>query len=186
MSYKNQKLGNLIELGSGLPVNRLRGFGEFDDVDGKYQVYSTRDSDVQYLKTDETLPTVKLGQVVIALVPQTAMPVPESKRPLTLNTNYLSGTLSESLLPEYFAWWFNESEEAQRQKAMSEQGSALVRLSLGTLRDMKMTVPPLKVQQAIGRMYIVSLELAKLYAKRSELRHAMTNAVLNAKLQEGA
>ncbi|MFD1441674.1 restriction endonuclease subunit S [Lacticaseibacillus hegangensis] len=176
-------LGDETEMDSGIPITRLRKLGPVDEQAGGYRIFS-QDETPQYLHTNEQLRTVQKGEVIVALIPKRVVPFEESQQPTIISTNYVIIKPSERLDAKFLAWWFNESEEARRQIDVGAQGSALTRLSMGIIEDLKITLPSIKRQRLIGEIYERQTALTELSARRSELFRESSNALLEKAYKE--
>lgn len=114
----------------------------------------------QVVRPTQAVLSVRTGDVVISLIHGKAAIVSPEHAGRLLSNNYVRVEVDGSkVVPAWFVWHFNESRESRRQQALATQGSTFVlRLSLTEVRQFTATLPPLNKQQAIGGLYLATIE----------------------------
>ena len=73
----------------------------------------------------------------------------------------------EYLNPAYLAWYLN-MKDSQILFRRSQVGTTVRNLSIGTLHEFEIKVPPLRKQQAIGEIYILHQQDKRISREREE------------------
>lgn len=97
-------------------------------------------------------------------------------------SNFVSIEFHNGIMdPYYFAWYFNEHPEIQKQKEMAIQGNSSVKvLSIHMIRQLMIECPDLATQMSIGKLYYYQkrkqlLMLEKMRLENSVLTEEMMN-----------
>lgn len=86
--------------------------------------------------------------------------------------------------PNYFAWYFNEHPDVERQLKIAMQGTILRALSVQMLRELDIILPPINVQKKIGRIYTLQKKKEKLLYEKSILEERLYKGIIMEKLKQ--
>jgi hypothetical protein len=150
---KTTRLGNLIEFDPGPNPTRIKDKG-FESL--MYTTLSVEEDLAQIegcsssgLESPPAFFTNE-GDLIIGMVKGRSSIVTSKNSGLCLNSNFAKCSFDpDALDPWYFAYWMNESEEAEFQKHI-DSGRAL---SLTGLETLTITVPDIDKQRRIGLIY---------------------------------
>lgn len=81
---------------------------------------------------------------------------------------YRLRTRGKKLDPAFLCWFLN-SRSFQRSLAVHKRGTNIPSLELEGLKGLTMPVPPIKLQQQVGKVYTLSQEKARLERRLQEL-----------------
>ena len=116
----------------------------------------------KYLDKYREIVSASAGDIVVSLITQYAAIVREGGNSLMLTPNYAKISINNEIVSkEYFVLWFNEIFEARKQIIEMKQGTTVIKLSPKNMRDMMVSLPSLKQQKTLGRMYFQNLELTE-------------------------
>ena len=101
---------------------------------------------------------------------------------LAANSFYILRPDRATILPEYLAWWLNQTP-AQEYIKLNRSGSSLPFLSVSALSRLEVPIPPIEVQRKIGELELLrkkEADLLDLYlAKKSALIQSVClNAII--------
>ena len=101
---------------------------------------------------------------------------------LVANSFYILRPNKATILPEYLAWWLNQTP-AQEYIQLNRSGSSLPFLSVSALSRLEVRIPPIKVQRKIGELELLrkkEADLLDLYlTKKSALiKTVCLNAII--------
>lgn len=131
-------------------------------------------------KIDKCLLTQE-NDVVIGLASQNAMVITKERANSLLLSNFcLVRIIDQSVLdPFYFSWLFNENTTVKRQLTGSMQGQSYVKMmSLDTIRNLQIDLPPICKQKLIGKIYIGSIQRNHYDKRLIELKQLLLNKQL--------
>lgn len=123
-----------------------------------------------------SLKLAKEGMILIGLTSfHRAVVLTKEKEGMVIPSNFLILEFPGGIMDaHYFAWYFNESPEMESLKESIIHGEGKVKvLSIQQIRSIKIEVPDLVTQMAVGNLY--SLQLKKSRIWRQILRLEMQN-----------
>jgi restriction endonuclease S subunit len=150
---KTTRLGNLIEFNSGPNPTRIKNKGfeslMYTALSMEEDLYQIEGAPLSNLESPPSYFT-KEGDLIIGLVKGRCSIVVRKNSELCLNSNFTKCLFRSDVLdPWFFAYWMNESEEAEFQKHI-DSGKALSLIGLETLT---ITIPSIDRQRKIGLIY---------------------------------
>ena len=97
------------------------------------------------------------------------------KNTLAAGSFYILRLKHENLLPQYLAWWLNQSE-AQAYFQSQARGSGMSFISKSTLSRLQVQIPPLSVQKKVVKMVMLAKDEQLLLDRLSKLRARLVKA----------
>ncbi len=94
---------------------------------------------------------------------------------LAAGSFYILRLRHENLLPQYLAWWLNQSE-AQAYFQSQARGSGISFVPKSTLSRLQVQIPPLSVQKKVVRIVTLAEHEQLLLDRLSELRSRLVKA----------
>lgn len=129
-------------------------------------------SDVQrrQVRTFDSVCVATEGDVVFSLISGTAAIVQASHTGFLLTQNYIVLEPTEGLDSRYLLYLLNEHVDVRRQLRLGQQGSIVIKYTVGQLKKLELPpLPPMGRQQAIGELYCNQFRLEALRKRASEL-----------------
>jgi len=105
------------------------------------------------------------------------------KDTLAAGSFYILRTKNENLLPQYLAWWLNQSK-AQAYFQSQARGAGMSFISKSTLSRLQVQIPPLSVQKKVVKMVTLAKHEQFLLDRLSSLRSRLVKAVCIKAIQE--
>ncbi|MBW2036389.1 MAG: restriction endonuclease subunit S [Deltaproteobacteria bacterium] len=105
------------------------------------------------------------------------------KDTLAAGSFYILRTKNENLLPQYLAWWLNQSK-AQAYFQSQARGAGMSFISKSTLSRLQVQIPPLSVQKKVVKMVTLAKHEQFLLDRLSKLRSRLVKAVCIKAIQE--
>lgn len=174
--FKTKKLSSIASIRAGEPLNRIR---HTDDPPYIYTVFSSDISDLQLIESPNKLSVLTTSDIIISTMQKKAYLMELNDSNAIASTNYIIVTPKPELDSEFFLWWFNESNDAARQKELLKQGSSLTRLSISALKNIAVPLLPIERQRQIGKFYATQFSLQQLLERKATLSRRLTNGLLN-------
>ena len=142
----------------------------------------------QFIKVSEKrlkdLTLSKQGMVVIGLTSYKAFVITKAYEHRVIPSNFAYLQCDEGIDPDYVAWYFNEHPQIQKQLTLAMQGSIIRALSVQMLRELKIEVPPLALQQKLGSIYRLQSQRQKLLIEKRKLEEKIMNHLMIQYLKE--
>ncbi len=88
---------------------------------------------------------------------------------------YILRVKNENLLPQYLAWWLNQSKAQSYFQALASRGRISF-ISKSALSRLQVQIPPLSVQKKVVRMVTLAKREQFLLGRLSKLRSRLVNA----------
>ena len=148
-------IGELLTFTTGLNISRLK---KGDYTEDQLYTVSNIDEDLAMLKKTkpDVLPiqsdfATKKNDLIISMIRQKATVVTTNTNKI-LSSNFVKAVYDSSILDAWFlCYWFNESDEAKKQKHTSNKLFAYYTSS--TMSDLEITLPCIEKQREIGKSY---------------------------------
>lgn len=105
------------------------------------------------------------------------------KDTLAAGSFYILRLRYENLLPQYLAWWLNQSK-AQSYFQSQARGAGMSFISKSTLSRLQVQIPPLSVQKKVVKIVTLAKHEQFLLDRLSELRSRLVKAVCIKAIQE--
>ena len=105
------------------------------------------------------------------------------KDTLAAGSFYILRLRHENLLPQYLAWWLNQSK-AQAYFQSQARGAGMSYISKNTLSRLQVQIPPLSVQKKVVKIVTLAKHEQFLLDRLSELRSRLVKAVCIKAIQE--
>ena len=122
------------------------------------------------MRTFDSVSVATEGDVVFSLISGTAAIVQASHTGFLLTQNYVVLEPTEGLDSRYLLYLLNEHVDVRRQLRLGQQGSIVIKYTVGQLKKLELPpLPPMERQQAIGELYCNQLRLEALRKRASEL-----------------
>ena len=142
----------------------------------------------QFIKVSEKrlkdLTLSKQGMVIIGLTSYKAFVITKAYENRVIPSNFAYLQCDEGIDPDYVAWYFNEHPQIQKQLTLAMQGSIIRALSVQMLRELKIEVPPLALQQKLGSIYRLKSQRQKLLIEKQKLEEKVMNQLMIQYLKE--
>ncbi len=97
------------------------------------------------------------------------------KNTLAAGSFYILRTKDEDLLPQYLAWWLNQTS-AQAYFQSQARGAGMSFISKSTLSRLQGRIPPLSVQKKVVKIVTIAKHEQSLLDRLSSLRSHLVNA----------
>ncbi|WP_317327293.1 hypothetical protein [Turicibacter sanguinis] len=191
------KLEEMGKLSIGLTLSRIEAkpgeaFQGFELFTMQELSKETGNNDVkiqsQFIKVSEKrlkdLTLSKQGMVVIGLTSYKAFVITKAYENRVIPSNFAYLQCDEGIDPDYVAWYFNEHPQIQKQLTLAMQGSIIRALSVQMLRELKIEVPPLALQQKLGSIYRLKSQRQKLLIEKRKLEEKVMNHLMIQYLKE--
>jgi len=105
------------------------------------------------------------------------------KDTLAAGSFYILRTKTETLLPQYLAWWLNQPK-AQAWFQSQARGTGMSFISKSTLSRLQVQIPPLSVQEKVVKIVTLTRHEQFLLDRLSSLRSRLVKAVCIKATQE--
>jgi len=105
------------------------------------------------------------------------------KNTLAAGSFYILRLRHQNLLPQYLAWWLNQSE-AQSYFKSQAGGTGISFISKSTLSRLQVRIPPLSVQKKVVKIVTLAKHEQFLLDRLSSLRSRLVKAVCIKAIQE--
>lgn len=189
----NMQLGNLITFKSGEVVTRLAQRSSLKKTPGDYRLYDMsifasesgeigKNDEPRYLDAADGLVPMPPNSVVLAVIGgrmSLSTGSDSDGKPYILDSNFSwIQTDSARLEPAYLVYWFNESSEAKRLMHAAVTGTTMPKLSLKSITEFEINLPPMDVQHRVGRLYQLMRRRRQLISRREQLFTELTLASL--------
>ena len=133
----------------------------------------------------DSLYLAKDNMVIIGLTSFKAIAVTHKQVGKVISSNFAFIDLDVSKVePAYFSWYFNEHSNVEKQLQIAMQGTIIRALSVQMLRELEIILPPLEVQRAIGKVYVLKRRKEKLLYKKNILEEQLYKGIILGKLKE--
>ncbi|WP_308889105.1 restriction endonuclease subunit S [Weissella confusa] len=141
-----------------------------------------RNDEPRYLDMADGLVPMPADSVVLAIIGgrmTLSKGVDPDGKPYILDSNFSWIRTDETRLDAgYLVYWFNESADAKRLIHAAVTGTTMPKLSLKSITEFEINLPPIKVQQKIGRLYQLMRQRRQLIQRREQLFTELTLASL--------
>ena len=122
--------------------------------------------------------------VVIGLTSYKAFVITKAYENRVIPSNFAYLQCDKGIDPDYVAWYFNEHPQIQKQLTLAMQGSIIRALSVQMLRELKIEVPRLALQQKLGSIYQLKIKRQKLLIEKRKLEEKLMNHLMIQYLKE--
>lgn len=146
----------------------------------------TEDKEIEVSKERfDSLYLAKNNMVIIGLTSFKSIVVTQKQIGKVIPSNFAFIELDKNKVdPAYFSWYFNEHSNIEKQLQIAMQGTIIRALSVQMLRELEIILPPLDVQKAIGKVYVLKKRKEKLIYEKNILEEQLNNAIILKKLKE--
>lgn len=187
------QLGDLMTFKSGEVVTRLAQRSPLKATSGDYRLYDMsvfasesgeagRNDEPRYLDVADGLAPMPADSVVLAIIGgrmTLSKGIDPDGTPYILDSNFSWIQTDDTRLDAgYLVYWFNESAAAKRLIHAAVTGTTMPKLSLKSITEFEIDLPPIKVQQKIGRLYQMMRRRRQLIQRREQLFTELTLASL--------
>jgi restriction endonuclease S subunit len=186
---KTAKLADLLTFTQG--INSARAETQYKLKNPTYYDQTSFESDYQQEETKaiEKIPTndysLKLGDIVISNFRQQAAIITKANAGKVPSINFTKVDFkNDNIDKDYFLYIFNNYKKVQAQKYQQTQGSTIPKMTLKSLNELKIPLPPIQEQKIIGQIYKKTINLRSLLNKQSQLIGDFTNTILEKNLKE--
>lgn len=124
------------------------------------------------------------NMIVVHLLSQRVASIPGIYIGLLIPSNFVVIDFHAPIDAKFIEWYFNEHEDVRRQFKLATQGSSVSSLSINMLREMNVSLPPLQLQNKIGRIIQAIQQKKKLVEERMELEDKYIHELLSVKMEE--
>lgn len=133
------------------------------------------DHDIDFPVSTSKLSGLRLakeGMIVIGLTSfHKAVVLTKEHEGMIISSNFLILEFPGGIMdPHYFAWYFNEHPEMKklRETVISGEGKVKV-LSIRLIRELKIQIPDLVTQMAVGNLYSLQIKKERLWKEKLRL-----------------
>lgn len=139
----------------------------------------TPDQDMDFPVAADRVSGLKLakeGMIVIGLTSfHKAAVLTKDHEGMIISSNFLILEFPGGIMdPHYFAWYFNEHPEMKKMRETVINGEGKVKvLSIRLIRELKIHVPDLVTQMAIGNLYSLQVKKERLWKEKLRLEKEM-------------
>ncbi|WP_203248256.1 restriction endonuclease subunit S domain-containing protein [Sporosarcina beigongshangi] len=124
------------------------------------------------------------NMVIVHLLSQRVASIPIIFEKLLIPSNFVIIDFQEQVDAKFIEWYFNEHAEVRRQFKLATQGSSVSSLSIGMLREMEVSLPPIQLQVKIGKVVQAVQQKKRLMEERMELEDQYIHELLSVKMEE--
>lgn len=138
-------------------------------------------------KKEKNLNLVKEHSVVIGLTSfHRAVVLEKQHVGKIITSNFVSIEFRNGIMdPYYFAWYFNEHPEIEKQRLIAIQGNSSVKvLSIHMIRQLPIVCPDLSTQMAIGKLYYYQNRKQLLLMEKMRLEKAVRGEEIMQRLKK--
>lgn len=173
------------KIGQAYKTFTLFTMQELNKETGQYGLsIEKQEVNIDVHKIDSSLISKK-GSVIIGLTSHKALVIEKEQEGKLIPSNFAIIEFdTEKVDPFYFAWYFNENPETQKQLLTAMQGTIIRALSVQMLREFKIPLPSIKLQKNIGNLYKLTQRKSKLLFRRYILKQKLYNKLIENKLKE--
>ena len=132
----------------------------------------------------EKLTFTKEGMLVVHLLSQTVAMMPKRYEGLLIPSNFVVLDFHQPVDAKFIEWYFNEHPFIRRQLMLSTQGTSVSALSIGMLREMEVSLPPMDMQVSIGRIIQAFKKKKALIQEKMELEEQFIHNRILEKMEE--
>jgi restriction endonuclease S subunit len=159
---------------------------EFNETLGLSYRMTQEKSQSVYIKEDKLKDQLltKENRLIVHLLSQKAAFLPKQYSGRLIPSNFVALDFNESMDTKFMEWYFNEHPSVRRQIMLGTQGSIVSTLSLATLRELEISMPPLSVQQKIGIITILYHRKKQLIEERMNLEESLIHQKIMETLEE--
>ncbi|MBO0439617.1 restriction endonuclease subunit S [Candidatus Enterococcus ikei] len=131
---------------------------------------------IKYIQTMKKIQQIETNDIIINLFKGDCTKVRDEFSGYVINANFVkvSPKNNEQLNPDFFLYWFNESEESKKQLLQSVQGSVMKKISIAKLKKMDISLPSREKQEIIGQLYHSQKTASNLHKKKIRLTELLT------------
>lgn len=164
------RLKQLVDFEAGILQNRIKEVSSSDSKE--YLLYGQQEfqadlegiEEVPYekriIRTEDRITTLQEGCVVFSLISGKAAIVGVAHNNYFYAQSYVQIYCGEKLHPYYLVYLLNEDKDIRRQFFIGLQGSAVLKYTIGQLRELLIVkLPTYKLQEQVGSLYLKSIHL---------------------------
>lgn len=181
------KLGKAVEISLGKNISRID-----DNPTETLDIYTTDDLEndlsaatAQLLKADSTVQNsnkfiVSSGEIVYNLTSSTVGIVSQMNAGKLINQNFAKLVVKNDMIDaKYLCFLLNQSDSVRRQKYILMQGTVTPKITPAIIRQLEFSLPPMKKQILIGKLYFDMNRYQYLIDKRSNILRMLNLDILN-------
>jgi hypothetical protein len=159
---------------------------EFNETLGLSYRMTQEKSQSVYIKEDKLKNQLltKEKRLIVHLLSQKAAFLPKQYAGRLIPSNFVALDFHENMDTKFMEWYFNEHPSIRRQIMLGTQGSIISTLALATLRDLEISVPPLSIQQKIGKISDLHHRKKKLIEERMNLEGSLIHQKILETMEE--
>ena len=172
------------KLGEASQMFELFTMQELSKETGNYELNVESQHILVAEKRLKDLTLSKQGMIVIGITSYKAFAITEAYENRVIPSNFAYLECHEDVDPDYVAWYFNEHPHIQKQLTLAMQGSIIRALSVQMLRELKIEVPRLALQQKLGSIYQLKIKRQKLLIEKRKLEEKVMNHLMIQYLKE--
>lgn len=146
----------------------------------------TEDKEIEVSKERfDSMYLAKDNMVIIGLTSFKSIVVTQKQIGKVIPSNFVFIELDKNKVnPAYFSWYFNEHSNIEKQLQIAMQGTIIRALSVQMLRELEIILPPLDVQKAVGKVYVLKKRKEKLIYEKNILEEQLYNAIILRHIQK--
>lgn len=178
-----------VEIDASVPDAKSVGvltLKEFNESMGiPYRLEQDKDTRVWIEETQlDKIRFTEENMVVIHLLSQRAASIPLMYEKLLIPSNFVVIDFQKQVDSKFVEWYFNEHAEARRQFSLATQGTSVSSLSIGMLREMEVSLPPVQLQKKIGKLVRAIQKKRRLMDERMKLEDQYMHELISVKMEE--
>lgn len=126
----------------------------------------------------------KEDMIVVHLLSQRVVSIPGMYKNLLIPSNFVVINFKQQVDSRFIAWYLNEHVDVKRQFMLATQGSSVSALSISMLREVKVSLPALDLQQKMGNIMQAVQQKNRLMEEKKELEEQYINQLFSIKMEE--
>jgi restriction endonuclease S subunit len=157
---------------------RLLSLREFNEALGVgYRMSTEGHVPIRVLKKKKVeLPFTQNDRLIIHLLSQKAVTLPQEDTGLLVTSNFVTVELESGADLYYVEWVFNAHPKVRKQIVQKTQGSIITTLSVAQIRELDIPLTSLNRQKLIGKFARLQKKKERLEKERIELIEKLHNA----------
>lgn len=129
-------------------------------------------------------PLMKAEMLIFHLLSQKAAFLPKQYEGRLIPSNFVAVEFETPANPAFMQWYFNEHPVIRKQIGIGTQGSTVPTLTISHLRNIEVDLPPLPVQEKIGRLLQLHTRRKQLLKERTALEDLYVHHTIMNHLEE--
>ncbi|MBU5428429.1 restriction endonuclease subunit S [Tissierella pigra] len=166
------KIADIANIYQGITLSRIKNHkGETE----KCLIYSFVDSEENYIDIpkDENLraeiPFTKGDIVLLNLTSHRASIIQDGEEGMVIPSTFIVLEPQRYINPYYLEWYLNDDRDFYKNLQIIKQGSIIQTIPIQSFREIKINLPPIKVQEKIGNVSKMIKQSRNLFEEKEKL-----------------